>query len=217
MRHVEVHIPAAGTLSEHLEKDEHLHGGCGRIWTVSRPGIVLGLRDTRLPYGKEATDLLVQKGVEVHLRASGGRLVVQDPGVVNVAFAYAGEQLPSLEALFSEMTDILRRLFRELGITVRQGEVPGSICAGSTDLAVGGRKVAGLSQRRRRGFALVHAFILVAGTGEERVSVADAFYRAAGASAGEGVHEGSMVALAELCPVDVPDCAERLARTLRGQ
>ncbi len=216
MKQVDIHIPESGTLAWHLKRDEHLSGGHARIWTVERPGVVLGLRDTRLPFVEEAKDLLVRQGFEVHLRASGGRLVVQDPGVLNVAFAYEGDALPSLEALFAEMTGALLHLFGELGVRARQGEVPGSICAGSTDLSAGGRKIAGLSQRRRRGFALVHAFILAGGTGAERLGVAETFYRAAGAKAGEGVAEGSMVALSQLCPVDVGQVGERLAEIIEA-
>lgn len=216
VKHVEIHIPETGTLAEHLLRDEHLPGDHARIWTVSHPGVVLGLRDTRLPFVDEAKGLLVQQGFEVHLRASGGRLVVQDPGVLNVAFAHEGDALPSLEALFAEMTGLLRRLFDDLGVPVQQGEVPGSICAGSTDLSAGGRKIAGLSQRRRRGFALVHAFILAGGRGDEREAVAEAFYRAAGATADEGVFRGSMVSLSELRPVAVERVGERLAEIIEA-
>lgn len=216
MKQVTIHVPEAGTLADHLAKDEHLAGRHARIWTVSRPGVVLGLRDTRLPRLEEATALLARQGFEVHVRASGGRLVVQDPGVLNVAFAYAGEELPTLEALFAEMTDLLARFAGGFGLAVDVGEVPGSICAGSSDLAVGGRKVAGLSQRRRRTFALVHAFILVEGTGEERLRTADAFYRAAGASPAEGVRPGTMVALSELIPVGVGEAAAHLAELLQA-
>ncbi len=151
----------------------------------------------RLPRADAAVAHFRARGYEVHLRSSGGRLVVLDEGVLNVAIAYAGERLPSVEAGFQLMAEVLSQALGELGLEPLVGEVAGSICSGRYDLSLGGRKVAGLSQRRRRNFALVHAFLLVEGEGRLREDLAASFYQLAGASPEEGVWPGTMAALAE--------------------
>jgi octanoyl-[GcvH]:protein N-octanoyltransferase len=168
-----------------------------RLW-LHGPGLVPGMRDMRLPGAEDAVRHFRSLGYEVHLRSSGGRLVVLDEGVLNVAIAYAGEDLPGIEPGFQLMAGVLATALGDLGLDPAVGEVAGSICAGRYDLAVAGRKVAGLSQRRRRNFALIHAFLLVEGDGSSREDIAASFYRLAGASPEEGIRRGTMAALREL-------------------
>ncbi len=155
------------------------------------------MRDMRLPGAEDAVRHFRSLGYEVHLRSSGGRLVVLDEGVLNVAIAYAGEALPGIEPGFQLMAGVLSEALGDLGLEPVVGEVAGSICAGRYDLSIGGRKVAGLSQRRRRNFALIHAFLLVEGDGKGREDLAASFYGLARASAEEGIRPGTMAALQE--------------------
>ena len=187
-----------------------------RLW-LHGPGLVPGMRDMRLPGADAAVAHFRSQGYDVHLRSSGGRLVVLDPGVLNVAIAYAGEGLPGVEQGFGLMADVLGRALGALGLASEVGEVEGSICAGRYDLAIGGRKVAGLSQRRRRNFALVHAFLLVEGSGEERERIANAFYALAGATERESIRPASMTTLAErLAGITVARAADAIGGVLRA-
>ena len=187
-----------------------------RLW-LHGPGLVPGLRDMRLPGAEAALAHFRAQGYAVHLRSSGGRLVVLDQGVLNVAITCAGERLPGVEQGFGLMADVLGRALAALGLASEVGEVEGSICAGRYDLSVGGRKVAGLSQRRRRNFALIHAFLLVEGSGEERERIATAFYALAGATQGDSIRPRSMTSLAEhLAAITVAQAAEAIGEVLRA-
>jgi hypothetical protein len=76
--------------------------------------------------------------------------------------------------------------------------------------------VAGLSQRRRRTFALVHAFLLVEGRGEDRLAQAASFYHLAGAGPEDGVRSHTMAALAEeRAGITVPGAASVLRDVLQ--
>ncbi len=198
--------------------DEHLVAGDGqakgRLW-LHGPSLVPGMRDMRLPHAQEAVARFQARGYEVHLRSSGGRLVVLDEGVLNVAIAYAGADLPQIEPGFHLMADLIGQSLGSMGLQPLVGEVAGSICAGRYDLSLDGRKVAGLSQRRRRNFALIHAFLLVEGTGQSREELAADFYAAAGATSEESVRPGTMAALAEFHgDITVARASERLRAAL---
>jgi len=189
------------TLAESFAADEHLAEGegtaCARLWRHG-PAIVAGGLDMRLPRAQEALAELHATGRDVHVRSSGGRLVVLDGGVLNIALAFSGTAPPGIDGGFRLLADLLCRALERLALPPSVGEVRGAICPGRHDIAVGGRKVAGLAQRRRRNFALLHAFLLVEGRGRERERVARDFYRLAGAPPEQTVLEGSMAALAEL-------------------
>ena len=196
-----VQLTPLASLEASFALDEHLGEGegrpAGRLW-IHGPSLVPGMRDMRLPGADRAVSHFRSLGYEVHVRSSGGRLVVLDEGVLNVAIAFSGDDLPPVEEGFRRMADILAQGLRRLDVPLAVGEVAGSICAGRYDLSSGGRKVAGLSQRRRRRFALIHAFLLVEGTGREREDPARAFYDLAEAAPEDGVRQGSMAALAEV-------------------
>lgn len=191
-----LHLDPLPTLHQSLQVDENLPGGTARLWRHG-PGVVLGLQDMRLPDAEAGFRRLAEDGFDVYVRASGGRLVVLDEGILNIAIGFSGDELPTIDAAFTLMGDLLTHALAALGLETVSGEVPGSICAGRSDLSVSGLKVAGLSQRRRRSFALVHAFLLVTGTGASRCEVARAFYRLAGGSA-DMVRRDSMASVEEL-------------------
>ncbi len=215
-----VQLAPLASLEASFAVDEHLGEGEGqalaRLWRHG-PSLVPGMRDMRLPGAEEAVSHFRSLGYEVHLRSSGGRLVVLDEGVLNVAIAFSGGELPTVEDGFRLMADTLSRALAGLGVACAVGEVAGSICAGRYDLSLDGRKIAGLSQRRRRTFALIHAFLLVEGTGQGREEIARAFYDLAGAAPQDGVRQGSMAALAEvLRDVTLAAAAEALQAALEA-
>lgn len=215
------HLDSGASLAEHFATEEALGLAewhpTARFWR-HRKGLVLGLRDARLPDVPAALAHFRSRGYDIHVRSSGGQLVILDSGVLNIAIGFPGEDLPSVDEGFRLMAELLSHALASWGLEVHKGLVPGSICPGSSDLSVGHVKVAGLSQRRRRHFVLVHAFLLVEGVGDTRVRAARTFYRLAGHPSGGPVEEGTMASVSQLVGsrVCVEDVAARLKSLLSG-
>lgn len=187
-----------------------------RLWCHGA-ALVTGGRDRRLPGYGLAVETFSARGWEVFGRSSGGSLVVLDEGVLNVSVAWAGSDLPSLEQAFSKLHAVLRSGLLALGLdALSQGEVAGSICPGPGDLAREGRKLAGLSQQRRRQHVLAHAFLLVEGRAEHRLATARAFYQLAGL--GDAIRPGTMETVSEALgrPVGTGEVAEALRLAALG-
>jgi lipoate-protein ligase A len=113
------------------------------------------------------------QGWPVRLRRSGGGLVPQGPGILNLSLAYpcAGPAGSMMEAVYARLCAILARALARLGILAATRAVQGSFCDGRFNLAIdsgGGayaRKIAGTAQYwRRRGerhAVLAHALLIV--------------------------------------------------------
>ncbi len=188
-----------------------------RLWTHGR-ALVAGSRDGRLPDFERARSAYCQQGWEMHLRTSGGGLVVLDEGVLNVSLAWRQEALPSLEAGYATMRQVLSVALGRLGVdAVASGEVAGSLCPGRSDLSIDNRKLAGISQRRRRQFLLVHAFVLVSGRADDRITTGRSFYQLAGGRP-ELVVSGTMCTVSEATgqPVPVESLAAQVAEAAQG-
>jgi len=172
------------------------------LWRHER-AFVLGLRDSRLPYAREAMEWLAGEGYSVMVRNSGGAAVPLDLGVVNVALIQrASSGQLRMDDDFRLMAGMLAETLRPFGVAFETGEVEGSYCPGEFDLSVGGRKFCGLAQRRQlRGYA-VQAFVNAEGDSRERAAVVREFYRRAGGSnAGAlDVRVETMGSLTELAP-----------------
>jgi lipoate-protein ligase A len=139
-----------------------------------------------------------QRGCPVFLRMSGGGLVPQGPGILNVSLAYrvrgtAGELS---EAVYRHLCEILREALGNLGLQTHWQAVEGSFCDGRFNLAWGppgdARKIAGTAQYWRRLEAasqaspsplhvvLAHAVLLVSADPDEINQRANAFEAAVG-------------------------------------
>lgn len=171
-----------------------------RLWR-HRKALVSGYRDTRLPGWQAAAAQWRQAGYSVAVRASGGAAVPLDAGVLNLALVYPTAEF-GIEAGFAAAHALVAAVGAGLGLSAQVGLVPGGYCPGESDLAVAGRKFAGVSQRRTRLATLVHVFIVVSGRGEHRARRAAQFYAVAGvgapASAFPDVAPGSTASLTEL-------------------
>lgn len=215
--YIEAHLHADTRLATELWRDEHLAAERGqpvaRFYVVRR-GLALGPRDQRLPGAAAAAARLLAAGVEVVARPSGGLAVGLTDGVLNLTLGWPAAMAPSLEDAFAELSGCIRRLLEQFGLRAEEGEVRGGFCPGSTDLAVGGRKIAGLAQRRRRQSVFAHAFLWV--REPHPLPIVEAFYRLAGGETPE-LSRDAMVSLAELIGrgVDPIEVAARLARILR--
>jgi lipoate-protein ligase A len=96
-------------------------------------------------------------------RLAGGRAALFHQGTIAIARAYRETQPPKRTyARFEEISDLVARAIRSLGVDARVGEVPGEYCPGTYSVNAGGvRKLAGIGQRMIRGGAHVGGVVVV--------------------------------------------------------
>ena len=126
-------------------------------------------------------------GVAVELRPSGGGVVPQGPGILNMSLAFPVSQpIGSLsDVIYQHLCTILQAALAGLGIRAEARAVAGSFCDGRYNLAVGGRKIAGTAQYWRRREAnghtvLAHAVLLVDADPAAATGLTNAFETALG-------------------------------------
>jgi len=194
----------AFALEETLLHQVHWLNGKGyptvHIWQGG-PSVILGHQDTRLPALERALYALLEQGFSFFVRPSGGRLVVQDDGVINISVILPDRSLRtvSLTETFLWMAHWLRRALHLLGYRTNIGEVNGSYCPGQYDVAIYDsidqhehqqentpdvhtiKKVAGIAQRRIESGVLLVAFLNMHACEHARGEIAHLFYRLAGA------------------------------------
>lgn len=148
-----------------------------RTW-VHNEAIVLGIQDHRLPYIEEGMELLRNAGYEPIVRNSGGLAVVLDPGVLNISIIFSETEPTSIDKAFSYMVDLVKGIFPEVANNIEAYEIVGSYCPGTYDLSIGGRKFAGISQRRMQNGIAVQVYLCIEGSGSERAALIRDFYLA---------------------------------------
>jgi lipoate-protein ligase A len=134
-----------------------------------------------------AAALLAADGMRVHERDTGGDLMPQGPGIVNVTLVFAtpaAAQLSIAEA-YDALCRPIEALLARHGVAARRGPVPGAFCDGAHNIAVGSGKLAGTAQRWRRGrdgrtTILAHAAIICAGDLDAPAAAANRLYAACG-------------------------------------
>ncbi len=139
--------------------------------------VVLGIQDHRLPHIADAIPVLENAGYNVIVRNSGGLAVVLDEGVLNISLVLSEHDSSiDIPAGYEVMLAFVRRLFPEAADRIEAYEIVGSYCPGSYDLSIGGRKFAGISQRRLRQGIAVQIYLCVEGSGAERAELIRDFY-----------------------------------------
>ncbi|WP_110928282.1 lipoate--protein ligase family protein [Bacillus massiliglaciei] len=197
-------------------------GAVARSWVHDKT-IVLGIQDTRLPQLDRGVDYLREKGFKTIVRNSGGLAVVLDEGVLNLSLVFpdSGQKI-GINRGYDAMWELIRLMFPDFSADIEAREIIGSYCPGSYDLSIGGRKFAGISQRRIRNGAAVQIYLCVSGSGSERAKLVREFYRLA--KGGQetkfdypDIRPEVMASLSELMeqPLTVPDVMLRLLQTLQ--
>ncbi|KKB72133.1 MULTISPECIES: biotin/lipoate A/B protein ligase family protein [Bacillus] len=147
-----------------------------RSW-VHHDTIVLGIQDTRLPYLKEGIAFLEDAGYKAIVRNSGGLAVVLDSGVLNVSLIFQDKKNGiDIDRGYEAMYELIKRVLSPYNAKVEAYEIAGSYCPGSYDLSIGGKKFAGISQRRLRGGVAVQIYLCADWSGSERAEVIRRFY-----------------------------------------
>lgn len=166
------------------------------LWRHEK-SFIMGLRDRKLPYAKQAMTWLESLGYKTIVRHSGGAAVPLDRGVVNVSLIFPKRASDmDFRREFDVMVAFLRRCLQPIlqgdaspnstnASPIHTGEIKGSYCPGDYDLSIDGRKFCGISQRRQTRSYIVQAFVNVEGSGMQRARLVEEFYsRASGDKVG---------------------------------
>lgn len=158
------------------------------VWQHPR-GVVLGLRDRRLPEAKSAIGRLQEEGYQVIVRHSGGAAVPLDNGVLNLSLILPKpvgqmDYKRDFELLYALIKQVIQQMKPDA--PVEKGEIVGSYCPGDYDMSIAGLKFCGIAQRRRVGALCVHAFLLLEGDAVARAARIRRFYDEAAKNAEEG-------------------------------
>ncbi|MCX5495874.1 hypothetical protein OSH11_14265 [Kaistia dalseonensis] len=147
-------------------------------------GLIIGRQDNRLPNVPAAEERLAAEGWPVLIRRSGGTACPVSPGTLQIALARPAHARTTIDGAFGELAELITVLLAEYGIEAKTGEIPEAFCPGRYDMAIEGRKIAGLSQHwRPRGGRMVvttAATLLVDEDHDELSRIVDLFYETAG-------------------------------------
>jgi lipoate-protein ligase A len=121
-----------------------------RFWESPSPFVVLGVSEKLSGVKLAACEAA---GAPILRRSSGGGTVVQGPGCLNYALVLSLEARPVLRDVTRGYAEVLGRVARALGPDIEP--------AGTSDLAHGGMKVSGNSQKRTRRWLLHHGTVLL--------------------------------------------------------
>lgn len=161
------------------------------LWE-SAPGLVVPRTYAARPGFAAIQAQFAARGCPIHIRQSGGGVVPQGPGILNLSLAqvFAGRPLDHSEAFYQQLCAWIRQALAAFGIETRAQAVEGSFCDGRYNLAIPdpARKIAGTAQvwRRIPGHApdrhvgLAHALILAQGDPGEWTARANALETALG-------------------------------------
>lgn len=166
-------------------------GGCAWHVGEAQPGLIVPRSYCGHPRFEAACRQFAQQGWPVYLRLSGGSLVPQAAGVINLHTAYpayARHPLEQSEWHYQQLCTLLAQALADIGIHAAAAPVAGSFCDGRFNLAVGGRKIAGTAQYWRRNphtpaapyTVLSHAVLLTDADTAALTRQANAFERALG-------------------------------------
>jgi lipoate-protein ligase A len=158
----------------------------GAVFWRSERAIVAPRSAERQSGFAQAAEAMARRGWPVVLRATGGDVVPQSAGLLNIAFSFRAEPSPDfgVNAAYRLFCGPLVEALARLGVDASCGKVPGALCDGDFNLVVDGRKLAGTAQRWRRlggadrgGVAiLAEAAILVDADLATLVGAANEFY-----------------------------------------
>jgi len=153
------------------------------IWACwqSATGLCVTRKEHRLPHFEHAKTALTAQGHELATRRSGGTVVAQGEGILNItslALHYGPRNIGRSYIAFCQQ---MQTRFRALGFETDIGPVSGSYCDGDYNLVIGGKKLAGTSQRWVKGpdkasIVLNHAVILVTENGREATRRVNTFH-----------------------------------------
>lgn len=188
------------------------------FWQLSQ-GMILGMKDTRLPHLQDALATLPTNDYTPVVRNSGGLGVVADAGILNISLILPlTNQKLTTDAAYEEMYHLIQQAFPE--VTITPGEVATSYCPGEFDLSIQGQKIAGIAQRRIKNGVAIMLYLSVNGNQNKRGALVREFYQAGlkeafGTLGYPPVDPSSMANLTDFLPELTPEkVSERLCALL---
>lgn len=176
-------LPIPSGLSPDARFDETLielaaqNGPAACVWE-SKQGLVVPRTYQRHENFAASCARFAQEGWPIIVRQSGGGIVPQGAGIINLSLAYAvqGKPLDHSDAAYELICRIIAQALAQYGVASHPQAVEGSFCDGRYNLAIGhgasARKVAGTAQLWRRHhiagtpdtlqIVLAHALVLAA-------------------------------------------------------
>jgi lipoate---protein ligase len=155
---LQIIISPAQTVLENLAEDDARTKAAAadgsltlRLWWGSGPTIVLGRSEK--PEQVVDTGACRRLGVEVIHRSSGGGTVLQAPGVLNYSLTAAAAGMPNIRLIFAVGARLLVGALREFGLEAE--------ARGTSDVAIGDRKISGNAMAKRWGGLLLHGTLLL--------------------------------------------------------
>lgn len=156
------------------------------LWRAPQ-ALIVSRGDTRLPDFSGAAERLHAEGWPVLVRRSGGSACPVATGTLQIAIAQATAPGFTMERGYGELAGLIHDALQSYGLAADIGAVPEAFCPGRYDIAIGRRKVAGLSQHWRTCggvmTATTAATLLVAQATAPLVHVVNLFYEVAGGTA----------------------------------
>lgn len=161
-------LTKVASAAEGLELERKLFEAEGTqiaFWTSQSPGLVCPRAYESRPGLDQALVSSAARGWPVDLRPTGGGTVPQGPSIDNVVVTFNAAQGATINSVYRDFTDALRRGLGPKAQSLEPGDTPGSFCDGSWNLSLGGQKIVGTAQRWRpqRGKTprvIAHAVIL---------------------------------------------------------
>ena len=147
-----------------------------------RPYILLGPKDRRLPRLSEAVAWLNSLGYPVFMRIGGGSAVLLDEECLSFAVSQPCRDFTVWADNFRSMAQGVIDGLQSIGIDAGFGRASGSYCEGPYDLVADGKKIAGIAQAIRGGFALVSGMLLIRQDPVRTTALLQEFYERAGST-----------------------------------
>lgn len=239
-RQLDLQASGGGPLADEILLDHANSGPVAGLWQAEQ-GLVVPRTYAARPGFTAAQASFAKRGWPIHVRQSGGGVVPQGPGILNLSLArvFSGRPLDHSEAFYEHLCGLIAGALLFFGIEARAQAVEGSFCDGRFNLAVGhpARKVAGTAQWWRRTalgsaprltaprtsgrtdnpawshIGVVHALILTACDTEEATSQANALEAELGNA--RRYDPAKVVSLDQLVQPDArPDFATRFQERL---
>ena len=149
-----------------------------RLWR-HHPYVILGIADTKLPYLTDGVTFLNGNGYDVVVRNSGGLAVVADNGVLSVSLILPEAKTTSINEGYEKMVAFVKEVLKPWTDNIEAFEVVGSYCPGDYDLSIGGKKFAGISQRRVKSGLSVQIYLALTADNQSRATLIQQFYQRA--------------------------------------
>ena len=171
-----------------------------RLWVwQGTQSLVAPKKKAHLPGFEEVARDMAARGWPVHLRATGGDVTPQGPGIVNVTHVYTVDRARdfSIEAEYDRLCTPIEAA---LGEGASRGWMPGAFCDGAHNVQFRGKKFAGTAMRfrpaaadRSRMAVMAHALMLFEPPGEAAIAALNVFLEALGE--GRQIERGAHVGL----------------------